>query len=136
MWLTRTRIMARGALQAQQIEPYASVVKDIEKDVQAAPQQEERSVTVKQALQELYDAQSRLDKHVQSLKAEVADLGRGLQGVHEIQKGVREDLVKLDRNVRRVHQEIRDHEQHSDDEKRAACRHRRKYKSALSDSDE
>jgi len=136
MWLTRTRIMARVPLQSHLIEPYASVVKDIEKDVQAAPQQEERSVTVKQALQELYDAQSRLEKHIQSLKAEVADLGRGLEGVHEIQKGVREDLVKLDRNVRRVHQEIRDHEEHSDEEKQAPCRHRGKYKSALADPDQ
>ena len=124
MWLSRSRVGSHALAATPQPAPYERVVRD----VQGEDYTVEKEMTPQEAFQDLYNKHETLMKDLDKMNASIDELVKSVQALHDNNGGMRQDIATLDNKVNRVHDEIKRHEEHSDEEKHA-CRRRGERKS-------
>lgn len=124
MWMTRSRLAVKPAVDLSLL-PRPERFDSAAKSAQAADDDTcviEETIPQDKAFQMLFDGHDKLKKRMNKVDGAIEELTRMGQDLHETIKGVTQDMQKLDAKISRVHDEIKRHEQLSDDEKEAGRR--------------
>jgi uncharacterized protein YukE len=117
----------------REIQEYQSVVAPIDSTAPPAQKKQadkgvEEEITEDQAIQELIDGEYDIKKKLEKLESQITDLQSkfsalhdSVMGFHDVVPKIMKDLSQLSENVKVVHREIKEHEEHSDEEHRRCC---------------
>lgn len=124
MWMTRSRLAVNPGVDLRLVprpERFDSAAKSAQAESGDTCVIEE-TMPQDVAFQKLFDGHEKLSKRMDKVDGAIDELTKMGQDLHNTILGVIQDMQKLDQKITRVHEEIKDHEQQSDDEKEAGRR--------------